>query len=81
MVRCPKPKTVHTGNAEAVKSAKLTDIEIYQVTEDIGEAKNLAAEQPERLAELTQTLQTAYADLISGYHVWGIPDEQLKGRL
>ena len=65
-----KFSNLHSGNAEAAKSAKLTDIEIYRVTDDIAEAKNLAGENAAELEKLTKTLNTAYAELISDSPVW-----------
>ncbi|MFT4640933.1 MAG: arylsulfatase A [Verrucomicrobiales bacterium] len=60
---------LHSNNAETARSAKLTDIEIYRVTEDISEAKNRDKENPEDLQRLTDVLQTAYANLIADSHV------------
>lgn len=65
-----KFSNLHTGNAAAAKAAKLTDIEIYQVGEDIAEARNLASEQPEQLAILTALLQASYDDLLANSRVW-----------
>ena len=65
-----KTSNLHNGNAEAVKSAVLTDIEIYRVSEDLGEADNLAGSRPEDLERLTSILNVAYKDLISDSPVW-----------
>ena len=65
-----KFSNLNTGNAEIAKSAKLADIEIYRVTDDIAEAKNLAGEKPEELKRLTAALQSAYAELIADSPVW-----------
>lgn len=65
-----KASNLYTGNAEILKKAKLTDLEIYQVTNDIGEAKNLAKEKPGELARLRKVLQKAYDDLITDSPVW-----------
>ncbi|MEM7013625.1 MAG: sulfatase-like hydrolase/transferase, partial [Verrucomicrobiota bacterium] len=66
----PKTQNLHTGNADAAKSAKLTDIEIYNVAEDIDESEELSAANPEKLAQLQQLLESAYADLIADSPVW-----------
>lgn len=65
-----KASNLHTGNAEVLKNAKLTDLEIYRVSDDLGESQNLAAEQPEELARLRGVLQQAYRDLIADSPVW-----------
>ena len=65
-----KFSNLNTGNAEIAKSAKLADIEIYKVIDDIGEAKNLASEKPEELKRLTGVLESAYKELIADSPVW-----------
>ena len=65
-----KFSNLFTGNAEAAKSAKLTDIEIYRVSDDISEANNLAKKNPEDLIRLTKVLEAAYAELIADSPVW-----------
>ena len=65
-----KFSNLHSGNAENAKSAKLTDIEIYRVTDDIAESKNLAKVNPEELKRLTELVNSAYAELISDSPVW-----------
>jgi arylsulfatase A len=56
--------------AARVKAAKLTDFEIYKISEDIGESKNLTESHPEKLAELQKRLETQYAELLNDSHVW-----------
>ncbi|MEM8955733.1 MAG: sulfatase-like hydrolase/transferase [Verrucomicrobiota bacterium] len=66
----PKFQNLHPGNADQLRNATLTDIEIYQVSEDIAESKNLAQENPEKLAELTKVLETSWAELVTDSPVW-----------
>jgi arylsulfatase A len=61
---------VTTDNEPEVKAAELSDFQIFQITEDIGESKDLSSSMPEKLAELSQRLTTHYQDLIEGSHVW-----------
>ena len=65
-----KFSNLNTGNAEVAKSAKLTDIEIYRVTEDIKESKDLAEVQPDELKKLTRILNTAYTELLADSPIW-----------
>ncbi|MDF1751377.1 MAG: sulfatase-like hydrolase/transferase [Verrucomicrobiales bacterium] len=65
-----KTSNLYPGNADAIKSAKLTDIEIYQISEDIGESNNLAEQNPEKLSALTEKLEEAYRELIADSPVW-----------
>lgn len=66
-----KFQNLHKGNEEAVKAAKITNIEIYRITKDIAEEKNLAAKYSEKLQELKKKLEVEYQALIKGSHVWG----------
>ncbi len=65
-----KFSNLHTGNAATAKAAKLTDIEIYRVVDDIAEKKNLAGANGEDLKRLTALLQSEYTDLIEDSVVW-----------
>ena len=65
-----KFSNLHPGNAEAARAAKLTDIQIYRVSDDIGEAKDLATQRPGELKRLTDTLEAAYSELVADSPVW-----------
>jgi arylsulfatase A len=65
-----KLSNVFPGNAEAVKNASLTDIEIYRISKDIGESENLASTNPEKLEELSQKIRAEYDALLSDSPVW-----------
>jgi arylsulfatase A len=67
------PKTVNlfSGNSEKVRRSQLVDFQIYKLSEDIGEARELSAEFPEKAAELRSKLQTEYKALLADSHVWG----------
>ncbi|MDA7882102.1 sulfatase-like hydrolase/transferase [Akkermansiaceae bacterium] len=67
-----KLKTIDKSNADKVKSATLSDIQIFKVTDDIREEKDLSASRPEKLAELTKTLTKHYRELVEGSHVWDL---------
>ena len=65
-----KFQNLHGGNLESVKKAKISEIEIYKITEDIGESKKLNDKYPEKLAELKKKLEVEYQKLLNGSHVW-----------
>ncbi|MCM8533822.1 MAG: sulfatase-like hydrolase/transferase [Lentisphaeraceae bacterium] len=65
-----KASNIYTGNEASLKAAKITDIEIYKITEDISESKNLAGAFPEKLQELKKKLLSEYKNLLDGSHVW-----------
>ena len=62
---------VTAADEAEVKAAKLFDVEIYKITDDIGESEDLSDSNPAKLAELTQRLKTSYQELVDGSHVWG----------
>jgi arylsulfatase A len=66
-----KYNTVHAGNADQVKGATLSDFQVFDLSSDIGEKKDLAKTNPAKLAELKKRLHTHYRELIDGSHVWG----------
>lgn len=61
----PRFSNLHANNAARAKSAKLTDIEAYDVTQDIRESQG---QQPSE--ELSQLLQESYRDLIEDSLIW-----------
>ena len=65
-----KNSNLHSGNIESVKNARISDIEIYKISEDIGESKKLNEKFPEKLTELKKKLESEYAKLLNDSHVW-----------
>ncbi len=65
----PKLQNVHAGNRDQVLSANLTDFELYDVSQDVAEQNNLFATASEA-ADLRQTLEDRYEELIRSSHVW-----------
>ena len=66
----PKLQNVNSRNIESVRSAKLTDFELYRVTEDIGESRNVIDEHAEQAATLQKKLEKNYRDLAENAHHW-----------
>jgi arylsulfatase A len=65
-----KTTVVSKSNVNAIRAATLTDVEIYKITDDPTESKNLAVQNPEKLAELSKRLKAQYAELLKGSHIW-----------
>ena len=65
-----KRKLINGRNAEETKAATLSDFQIFKITEDIGERKDLSKSNPIKLAELTAKLQKQYRELVTDSHVW-----------
>lgn len=63
-------KRVTKENEALVKAAKLSDFQIFKITDDVGESEDLSASMPDKLAELKQRLETHYKELLSDSHVW-----------
>jgi arylsulfatase A len=66
----PKFENVSTENVEAVRAAALKDFQIYNMRHDIGEARNLAPDDPQLRMRLEEKLKEHYAELLRSSHVW-----------
>lgn len=67
----PRLTNVTTEQVEDLSAMKLTDFEIYDMTEDIAESKNLmGSSDHSTMDSLKAKLREAYADLINDSHVW-----------
>lgn len=66
----PAIHNLYEGNEKLVKEAKLTDFELYDMKKDMQETENVAARYPEVFNEMKELLQSEYADLLKGSHVW-----------
>lgn len=66
----PKFQNLHDGNLADVRAATLTDFELYDMSADIGEVRNLASSRPEKLAELSRKLTQGYQELLHDSYVW-----------
>ncbi len=59
----PKPGSgMPPGDMEALKTSTLTNFELFNVRDDLGEQHDRAAEEPERLRELSTQLVQRYRD-------------------
>ena len=65
-----KTSNVSAENEAQVKSAVMSDFQIFKISDDIGESNNLVSSMPEKAAELKQRLQEQYMELLDDYHVW-----------
>ncbi|MDP4625669.1 MAG: sulfatase-like hydrolase/transferase [Akkermansiaceae bacterium] len=62
--------TVTTDDEELVKSATLSDFQLFLMTDDIGESNDLSKNHPEKLEELKQRLEVQYRELVDDSHIW-----------
>jgi len=68
---------VRMGSYKAVKPAKNKPFELYDLSNDIGEQKNIAEEQPDILAKMKTYARQAHADNIPGG--WIDKGKEFKG--
>ena len=69
----PRFTNITTANVARVRDAKLTGFELYRLTDDVGEARDLGMAEPAKLAELSAKMTARYRELVTTMHVW--PDE------
>ncbi|MHC4994121.1 MAG: sulfatase family protein [Planctomycetota bacterium] len=67
----PKMQNVHVSNVAALRSAKLTDFELYRITEDVSETNTVNLRYPEQFEQLKKQLIEGYAELLRVSPVWG----------
>jgi len=54
----------------AIKRARLTDFELYNLREDIGEKHDLAAEQPQRVEAMAHRMREMFGPIQAECPVW-----------
>jgi arylsulfatase A len=52
------------------KEARLADFSLYNLRQDVGETRDLAGEQPQKLAELKEQLERKYAQVVAEAPTW-----------
>ncbi|GIX00622.1 MAG: arylsulfatase [Pirellulaceae bacterium] len=65
----PRFQNVHRGNVQRVHAARLTDFELYHVTDDIDESDNLI-DQVEESPRLRELMEREYRRLVDASLVW-----------
>jgi len=63
------------GDNEAMKQAELKSFELYHLGNDIGEKRNLARDEPERLQAMSERLEPLYLEVRDEAPLW--PDVKL----
>ncbi len=65
-----KMENITTALLPTVRDAELTDVEVYDVSTDIGEQENLAATDAKLADQMKRKLEDAYQELTANSHVW-----------
>ena len=66
----PKTKTINQKNESAAKGAKLSNFQMFDLSKDIDESKNLAESNPSKFKELKNIMEIHYRELVNDSHVW-----------
>jgi arylsulfatase A len=61
------------GDMELIKGARLTTFELYNLRDDLGQNRDLARQQPERLRALSDRLRALYGEVIAEGPTWNVP--------
>ena len=69
-VDLPKMQNLHSNNIDQVRAAQLSDIQIYDLKNDIAEVSDLSAKHGNLKEVLTDELIAAYNDLLNDSHIW-----------
>lgn len=72
-LEAPPNRLAHGLDAPAMaylKTAKIERFELYNVREDIGQKKDLAAQEPERLRRMSEQLTALYKEVLDEGPVW-----------
>lgn len=74
----PKLQNISDQNADQARQANLTDIQIFDVTQDINESTDVSSQDPERTKALERKLNAYYEELTAHSHVWPTPPKKAK---
>ncbi|WP_413430880.1 sulfatase-like hydrolase/transferase [Crateriforma spongiae] len=73
--KIPLMQNITQKTYPSVRDAELTDIEIYDVTIDIGESDNLAGQDETLTQTLSQKIRSEYKALVEDSHVWTVAQQ------
>jgi arylsulfatase A len=77
----PPGASVHRGDCETIKAARLVKFELYNLKDDLAQTTDLAEREPARLRELSAQLVKKYTQVRDEGPVWDVPPDQPKGKL
>ena len=64
---------LRAGDMEIIKAAKLNSFELYNLGADLGETRDLASQEPQRLQALSKRLTEMYSQVIAEGRSWKVP--------
>jgi arylsulfatase A len=68
--KMPAGATLRPGDVPMMKQSRLVGFELYNVARDPAEKEDLSTAEPRRLAELSQALQSRYAEILAQGPYW-----------
>jgi arylsulfatase A len=69
--------TFQAGDMSALKSAKLTTFELYNLHDDLSQTRDVAKEEPDRLRRMSERMQLLFREVIAEGPAWEVP---MKGK-
>jgi len=72
--------SVHFGDCETIKSAKLVGFELYNLKTDLGQQTDLATKEPDKLKELSDLLVARYNEVQQQGRTWDVPKPVEKAK-
>ncbi len=72
----PRLPNVTAQRLPSVLEAQLTNFEIYDISTDIAEEKNLVNSEDPEIGELQALLTTSYRELVENSHYWSVKESQ-----
>jgi arylsulfatase A len=66
----PTRSNLNASNVDSIRNAKLTDFSLFDLTKDPGEQNDLATQEPQRLAQMKESLERLYKEVTQTMHVW-----------
>lgn len=66
----PLCNNIYDGNIADMKACELADFELYHISEDIGETRNLVEAEPEVFQEMKTLFEQEYKSLLDQSYIW-----------
>lgn len=70
----PLGPNVNRASQRAMKEARLTRFELYNLRDDLGETTDLAEQEPQRLSQMSRQLEQIYAEVLAEGPTWDLPE-------
>lgn len=68
--KLPNIHNLYNGNEDLVKNAKLTDLVLFNLKNDINESENVAVQESEVFERMTKEFKAEYRKLLDESHIW-----------